>query len=223
MTAVLVDLDGTVVDSRSGIISSYQFALQRLGVQVPNATDLEWVIGPPSRRSFPKLLGPGLDVEEAVRLYREHYADHGIFDAAVYNGIVEALVEIRSSLSGRIFLCTAKPLPYARRIIEHFRLGHLFDGLYGAEFGDRFDDKGYLIAHILEIEGLDPRRAVMIGDRDNDVRAARRHDIPSVGVLWGYGSADELSGAGATVLCHAPCELPSIVVELFASRALTRE
>ncbi|KAA2235923.1 HAD family hydrolase [Salinarimonas soli] len=217
MNAILVDLNGTVIDSRPGVLASYRTALRQLGAAVPDIGELEWVIGPPLRGSFAKLLGPGGDVEEAVCLYRHHYREKGIYDAHVYDGMPDALAEIRKSPGGKVLLCTAKALPYARQIIEHFRLGDLFDGLYGAEFGGRFDDKGELIAHIVEYEGVDPRRAVIIWDRDNDVRAARRHFIPSIGALWGYGSIDELEGAGVTVLCRAPEALPSVVRSVLAS------
>jgi phosphoglycolate phosphatase len=82
--AVLVDLDGTIVNSAPGIIGSDQHALRCMGAECPSADDLRWVLGPPSRCSFPKLIGPDQDVEEAVRLYREHYEANGLFNGAVY-------------------------------------------------------------------------------------------------------------------------------------------
>jgi beta-phosphoglucomutase-like phosphatase (HAD superfamily) len=91
MFAILVDLDGTIYDSAPGIIGSYQHALRCLGAECPPAEDLNWVVGPPLRRSFPKLIGPGQDVEEAVRLYREHYPQNGLLGGTVYHGMHEAL------------------------------------------------------------------------------------------------------------------------------------
>ncbi len=210
MITILLDLDGTLTDAGPGIIESFRHALERLGIDPPPVRDLAWIVGPPSRRSFPKFLGPEHDVEEAVRLYREHYASSGIFDAELYEGIPEALTQLRS-LPARMLLCTAKPLPFARRVIEHFDLRSHFDALYGAELGGRFDDKGDLIAHILEVESIDPARTIMIGDREHDVRAATRHAIPCIGAVWGYGGARELSEAGATALCETPAQIPATV------------
>jgi phosphoglycolate phosphatase len=211
--AILVDLDGTIVNSARGIIASYQHTLRCLGVECPPAEDLTWVVGPPSRRSFPKLLGPDQEVEDAVRLYREHYETHGLFDAAVYPGMREALADLRD-LPASLYVCTAKPEGFAEKLIKHFGLEPLFKRIYGADLAGRFDDKGLLIEHIIGIEQIDPGRTIMVGDRANDMAAAARHQIPAVGALWGYGDAAELSSAGATVLCPSPDHLVATVWDL---------
>jgi phosphoglycolate phosphatase len=213
VTAILVDLDGTIVDSRPGIVASYRHALTQLGFAPPPAADLTWLVGPPARRSLPKLIGPEGDVEEAVRLYRSHYEANEIFNAEVYPGLREALATL-GSRPARLFVCTAKPVAFARRIVAHFGLSGLFEGVYGADFEGRFDDKGLLIGQIIEAEGIDPARTVMIGDRANDVLAAARHAMPSIGVLWGYGDEAELTGAGATLLCTRPDDLPAAIDRL---------
>jgi phosphoglycolate phosphatase len=216
VTAILVDLDGTIVDSRAGIVASYRHTLARLGFEPPPAADLTWLVGPPARRSLPTLIGPDGDVEEAVRLYRAHYESHEIFNAEVYSGMREALLAL-GALPARLFVCTAKPVAFARRLIAHFALDGLFEGVYGADFEGRFDDKGLLIGEILATEGIDPARTLMVGDRANDVLAAARHAMPSIGVLWGYGDAAELTGAGATRLCAAPADLPAVAASLLAA------
>ena len=213
MYAILVDLDGTIVNSAPGIIGSYQHALRCMGVECPPADDLTWVVGPPSRRSFPKLIGPDQDVEEAVRFYRAHYEATGLFNGAVYPGMRDALTSLYA-LPARLFVCTAKPQGFAERIIEHFGLGHLFEGVYGADLEGKFDDKGLLIEHIIGVEQIEPSRMIMVGDRANDMLAASRHAIPGVGALWGYGSEDELTAAGATVLCASPKDLADTVQDL---------
>jgi phosphoglycolate phosphatase len=106
--SILVDLDGTIVNSGPGIIGSYQHALRCMGVPCPPAEDLTWVVGPPSRRSIPKLIRSDQDVEQAVWLYREHYGEHGLFNATVYPGMQKALTDLHS-LPARLFVCTAKP------------------------------------------------------------------------------------------------------------------
>jgi phosphoglycolate phosphatase len=211
--AILVDLDGTIINSGPGIIGSYQHALRCMGVECPSAEDLTWVVGPPSRRSFPKLIEPNQDVEEAVRLYREHYGEHGLFNATIYSGMQEALTDLYA-LPARLFVCTAKVQSFAERIIEHFGLAHLFERIYGADPEGKYDDKGLLIEHIIGVEQIDPTRMVMIGDRANDMLAATRHAIPGVGALWGYGDEAELMEAGATTLCPTPNDLVGIVRDL---------
>jgi phosphoglycolate phosphatase len=213
MYAILVDLDGTIVNSAPGIIGSYQHALRCMGVECPPADDLTWVVGPPSRRSFPKLIGPDQDVEEAVRFYRAHYEATGLFNGAVYPGMRDALTSLYA-LPARLFVCTAKPQGFAERIIEHFGLGHLFEGVYGADLEGKFDDKGLLIEHIIGVEQIKPSRMIMVGDRANDMLAAAQHTIPGVGALWGYGSKDELTAAGASVLCVTPDDLVDAVQDL---------
>jgi phosphoglycolate phosphatase len=213
MFAILVDLDGTIYDSAPGIIGSYQHALRCLGAECPPAEDLNWVVGRPLRRSFPKLIGPGQDVEEAVRLYREHYPQNGLLGGTVYHGMHEALTALYA-LPARLFVCTAKPQGFAERIIEHFGLGHLFERVYGADLEGKYDDKGLLIEHIIGVEQIDPTRMVMIGDRANDMLAASRHAISSVGALWGYGDEAELREAGATILCPSPNDLVGSIQDL---------
>src|SRR5919112_2769196 len=213
MINLLVDLDGTITDPAPGMISAYRFALERMGVAPPPAEDLLWIIGPPTRRSFPKLLRPNQDVEEAVRLYRERYGADGLFEARVYDGMPQALQALRA-LPARLLVCTAKPQVFAVPILEHFGLTSVFTGVYGPDLEGRLDDKGLLIGRMIEEENIAPARTIMVGDRANDVRAAARHGIPTVGALWGYGGCEELTDAGAAVLCEAPGHLPASVTEL---------
>jgi phosphoglycolate phosphatase len=209
----LVDLDGTITDPAPGMIGAFRFALERMGVTPPPAEDLRWIIGPPTRLSLPKLLRPDQDIEEAVRLYRERYGASGLFEARVYEGMLEALQALRE-LPARLFVCTAKPYTFAVPILEHFGLTSVFTGIYGADLEGRFDDKGLLIGLMLEEEDIDPSRTVMIGDRADDVRAAARHGIPTAGALWGYGGREELTEAGAAVHCETPGHLLASVTEL---------
>ncbi|MDO9489834.1 MAG: HAD hydrolase-like protein [Sphingomonadaceae bacterium] len=210
MDTILVDLDGTLTDPAAGIIAAVRHAVAQSGAVPPPADSLRWVIGPPLRRTFPHILGDDCDVEAAVAHYRDHYGAGGLFDAAVYDGIFDALAVLRDR-PARLLVCTAKPQHFAARVLDHFELSARFDAIYGPDLEGKLDDKGDLIAHMIEREGFDPARAVMIGDRGSDVRAATRHGIPTVGVLWGYGSREELVEAGAAALCAEPAELADMV------------
>lgn len=203
---LLLDLDGTLVDPAPGIIGSVRYALAALGSPVGDDVDLRWVIGPPPRVSFARLLGEGGDPEAALKLYRERYGASGLYDAAPYPDVL-AVLEERVRAGDRLILCTGKARVFAQRVVEHFGFAPLLHAVYGPELDGRFDDKGDLIAHILEREALDPDQVCMVGDREHDVHAATRHGIPTIGVLWGYGSEAELTGAGAAALIRQPREL----------------
>lgn len=203
---LLLDLDGTLVDPAAGIIGSCRYALEALGAPAPDDADLRWLIGPPLRASLVTLLGDRGDPEAALQLYRQRYLATGLYEAAAYPTMQEVLAaKVRSG--ARLILCTAKPKPFAERVVEHFGFSPLLSAVYGPELDGRYDDKGDLIEHLLEREGLDPQEVCMVGDREHDVRAAARHGIPTIGVLWGYGSEAELVAAGAALTIREPREL----------------
>ena len=202
---LLLDLDGTLVDPGPGIIGSVRYALAALGSPVAEDVDLRWVIGPPPRISFARLLGEGGDPEAALKLYREQYGASGLY-AAPYPGMLAVLQE-RVLRGDKLILCTGKARVFAQRVVDHFGFAPLLHAVYGPELDGRFDDKGDLIAHILETEALAPDQVCMVGDREHDVHAAARHGIPTIGVLWGYGDEAELIDAGASAVLRHPREL----------------
>ena len=208
---VLVDLDGTLLDPRPGLIGSVQYALDRLGFPVPPADELLWLIGPPFRVSFPKLFGTPELTEPAIAHYRERYFGGAMYDAIVYDGVPAAL-DALGAAGCRLIVATSKPHAYARPILEHFDLARRFAAIHGPELDGTNDHKGELIAHIVAREGVVPGKAVMIGDREFDVAAAAANGIPTVGVTWGYGTARELADAGACALCPAPAGLAAMVL-----------
>ncbi len=207
---IFFDLDGTLTDPKLGITRCIQFALAELGEAVPDADALEWCIGPPLQHSMAALVGAER-AAEAVRLYRVRFADVGWVENEPYVGITEALSQIAES--GRpLHVATSKPHVYATRIIEHFGLSPFFERVFGAELDGTRSDKAELLAHALVEAGVDDAaRAMMVGDREHDVRGAFATGLRAIGVLWGYGTEAELRAAGANVLVSHPCELPSAV------------
>jgi len=212
MAAIFLDLDGTLVDPKPGITGSVQHALGELGLAVPTADDLEWVIGPPLLDSFRRL--GAADPNHALALYRARYSSGGMFDCAVYDGVPGILAELRAA-GHRLFLATAKPHVYAKKITAHFGLAGYLEAEFGPELDGTRNDKGNLLAHACELLGLDPGSAVMIGDRDNDLNAARANAMAFIGVLWGYAAKGELSDADQ--LCKVPCDLPAAVRALLSN------
>jgi phosphoglycolate phosphatase len=204
--SLLIDLDGTLTDNFPGISRSILYAVARLGVPEPDDAQLRRCVGPPLRESFARLLETAdpVRIEEAIALYRERFADVGWRENTVYDGVPEML-QSAAALPGRRFLCTAKPEVFARRIVDLFGFAPYLDGVYGPDLGGRFDNKATLLAHLARSEHLDPTQAIMLGDRAHDVRAARTNGARAIGVLWGYGSAEELADADL-VIAH-PAEL----------------
>lgn len=196
---VLLDLDGTISDNYLGISRSIAHALQRLGAQPVAESVLRGCVGPPLRESFRRLLAtddPGR-IELAITSYRERFADVGWEENVLYEGIADALPALAARWP--LFLCTAKPTVFARRIIERFGFTPHFRDVYGTDFAGTFDDKAALLGHLAREEGIDPAAAVMVGDRSHDIRAALCNGARAIGVLWGYGSREELAGADALV------------------------
>ena len=215
MNAVLFDLDGTLTDPREGITRCIAHALERMGIEPPPLDALTFAIGPPLRASLAQLLGRDdpADVERALAFYRERFADVGLFENAPYAGIHEALDAIRAS-GARLFVATSKPIVYAERIVRHFGLDAHFVEVHGCELDGTREDKRDLLAHLLPRHAIAPGRAVMIGDRGVDMRAARHHGLHALGALWGYGSCAELEEHGAHRLCEAPALLPQALAAL---------
>jgi phosphoglycolate phosphatase len=161
------------------------------------------------RESFARLLG-STDaplIERAVAHYRERFADVGWKENVAYAGVGDAL-EALAAGGARMYVCTAKPETFARRIVAHFGFAAHFRAVYGADLAGRFDDKSALMAQLIATESVAPAMAAMIGDRHHDIRAARSNGVRAVGVLWGYGSREELADADALVA--KPAELATL-------------
>ena len=212
-SAWLLDLDGTLTDNSLGISRSIIFALDRLGVEAPDDATLRRCVGPPLRESFAWLLDSddANAIETAIGHYRERFGDIGWRENVVYEGIADAMTLLAAE-STPMYLCTSKPEIFARRIVTLFGFADQLTGIYGADLAGRFDDKVKLLAHLVATENIDPERAIMIGDRSHDVRAARMNGARAVGVLWGYGSKEELATANALV--HRPQDLPRVLLDL---------
>ena len=204
-TTLFFDLDGTVSNNFEGIARCLNFALQRLGLRQLSDIEVLPFVGPPFRESLPRVF-PGINTEAALNFYRERYELSGWLENNVYDGMAEAIRTLH--LQGfTIALCTSKPRIFAERIIEHFQLVRYFDGIHGPELDGKFDRKTDLLAHLMAHYNVAPENAVMIGDRDKDVEAALHVGAHSLGVLWGFGSRDELLGAGAKHIISRPDEL----------------
>lgn len=204
MDAIYFDLDGTLTDPKTGITRSIQYALGKLDhPAMPTEDELTWCIGPPLRASFVKLLGGDHAADAAVAFYRERFSDVGLFENGVYDGVPEVLTTLRAS-GHRLFVATSKPHVFAERIIDHFGLRDHFERVFGSELDGTRVDKSDLLEYALKEAAVDPSRTLMIGDRSHDMVGARNNGMKGIGVLYGYGSRDELTQAGALHVCATP-------------------
>jgi phosphoglycolate phosphatase len=200
MQNIYFDLDGTLTDPKPGITRSIQYALRKLDREVPSEDELTWCIGPPLRASFVTLLGDDGLADRGLALYRERFADIGLYENAVYPDIAHVLTALAQP-GRRLFVATSKPAVYAKRIVEHFGLARHFATVFGSELDGTRVHKDELLAYAIEIAGTDPAQSIMIGDRSHDIVGARQNGMDAIGVTYGYGSPEELIAAGASHIC----------------------
>ena len=209
---VLFDLDGTLIDSERGITNCATYALSKFGIRIDDPLTLRPFIGPPLFDSFSKTYGfSDEDALKAVGYYREHFKEKGIYEFTLYNGIEELLARLKSA-GKTLILATSKYELYAKQIISH--LG--FDKYFSLSVGSCKDGsraaKAEVIAYALETYGVtDYSRAVMIGDRKHDIIGAKQVGIDSIGVLYGFGTREELESHGATYVARDTDEILDII------------
>lgn len=210
-TSLLFDLDGTLTDSKDGIINSVLYSLQRLGIYNISQETLISFIGPPLRESFTKSLGLShQDSELAVQYYREYYMDKGMYENSVYEGIPELLTFCKKE-SITLYVATAKPEHYAGKIIEHFNLDSYFKDICGCTLDATRDNKTAVIGYVLQKHGLYTDNTIMIGDREHDINGAHSHNVRSIAVGYGYGTRKELQDCNPSYYAVTVKELQQLI------------
>lgn len=209
---ILFDLDGTVADSGMGITNSVIYALKKYNIEVRERSDVYYFIGPPLHESFQKTLNcTEEEAMKAVAYYREYYSDRGIFENEIYPGVPQ-LLETLHDAGKNVVLATSKPEIYAKRILEHFDLAQYFTAAAGANMDGTRTKKAEVIRYAMELCGAEPESTIIIGDREHDVLGAKETGIKSCGVLWGYGSLQELTAAGADFIVHTAKEAEGLLL-----------
>jgi len=210
----LFDLDGTLTDSKEGIVNSFRYALSRFGIEMPDE-GLERFLGPALRDSFVKHFGfTDARAEEATAEYRKYYSSAGIYENKLYPGVADMLEGLKRG-GVTMAVATSKTAPYAERVLRHFGIDGYFSFVSGSEFDGRRSGKKELILHALEnlSDSINKTKtAVMIGDREYDITGAKQAGIKSAGVTYGYGTRAELILAGADHIVDAPEELRAVIL-----------
>ena len=209
---ILFDLDGTLTDSREGIINSIEHALGYYNIKIEDRDSLIPFLGPPLVESFRKYFNfDQKKAEEAVVHYREYFGVKGLLENQVYDGVEELMKSLRNR-KYELLLATSKPEVYAKRIMDHFGLSQYFTFIGGASMDESRCRKADVIRYVLESNGItDLSLVMMVGDRDQDVNGARKIGTEVIGVLYGYGSLEELQAAGADYIAETPMDVLRIL------------
>ena len=205
---VFFDLDGTLTDSREGIINGFEYALRYFGIQVEDRKYLEKFIGPSLAESFKAEYK--FDEEKtklAVAKYREYYSTRGLKENKLYAGIKELITDLANN-NINIILATAKPQIFAEQILEDFEIKKYFKFISGATLDGSRLKKGDIIKYAIDnLEQIKLEECIMVGDRRHDIEGAKENSMKSIGVTYGFGSEEELKTAGADYIAHNAEEL----------------
>lgn len=218
MKQLFFDFDGTIADSHRGIIHGIEYMLQQM--HLPSLTDAEYrtFIGPSLtsslKRYFPHLTDA--DCAQAVKHYQKLYTESAIFELDLYPGIKQVLGDLQAS-GYQLNIATAKPEVMVDRIIDHFDLGQFFTGVYGATLDESIrSTKTAVLAYGLEKAHADVANSLMIGDRDTDMQGGYNNHVQTLGVTYGFGSAEELRNAHAAAIVETPQAIPAGITKLMA-------
>jgi phosphoglycolate phosphatase len=208
-SAVLFDLDGTIVDSAADITSSLAHMFTELGLDVPSDEVLRSYVGPPLLDSLRLTAGfDDAEAWEALNIYRDHYGEH-VLRSPVFPGVAGVLQRVHAA-GIPIALATSKPESMARVVLDHADLSQYFTVITGASDDEELSTKADVVAEALrrlQAKGIDTSDAVMVGDRGYDTLGAAANGVPTIMVEWGYGSPAEAGDALAVV--HSTDQLRS--------------
>lgn len=211
---IFFDLDGTLTDSGEGITNSVAYALRKQGLPVPDRRVLCRFIGPPLVEELQAFCGVCFDeAMEMAGWFREYFSNRGIFENRLYAGVPEMLERLYAG-GCRLIVATSKPEPFAARILEHFGITHFFDQVAGSTMEETRTAKEEVLAYAMKRAGLPGgAAAVMVGDRRHDILGARKNGLEAIGVLYGYGSREELTAAGAAMLAETVPDVARLILD----------
>lgn len=210
---ILFDLDGTLTNPSLGITNSLAYALEKFNIEVTDKKELYRFIGPPLQDSFENFYHFSKeDSLKAVDFYRDYFRHKGLYKNEVYQGIPDLLERLKAQ-GKKLLVATSKPEEFARQILKHFELFDYFDLVAGASMDGSRRLKGDVIAHALtSAQVSDLSATIMIGDREHDIIGAKKNGLDAIGVLYGFGSQEELEKAGAKDMAKTVADLRKILL-----------
>lgn len=208
---LLFDLDGTIIDSKDGILEAVQHTLFQYGIKEEKESLIDYV-GPPILDALARFhrFTPE-DAQKATAEYRRYYAAHGMEKNELFPGIREVL-EAFLQKGKKLAVATSKPVEVAVPVLQNLGLTSFFLLIGGSTLSGERPHKIDVIRYLLkELEIDDLKRVVMIGDRSYDMEGAKLAGIDAIGVLYGYGGLEELKKSGAACIAETPEDLLRLI------------
>ncbi len=212
---ILIDLDGTIIDSFKGVTSSIKYALESVGVEVENIEESRKHMGPPLRYTFKNFWNiDGQALELAIGKYRENYISKGMYQHEIYQGI-ESMIKKLYKQGKKLIVATSKQEEFAKKILEYDGLDKYFIDICGSSADGSRGAKSDVMKYALDKNDItDYKQVLMVGDRYTDIEGAKTLGIEVVGVLYGYGNEEELKSAGADHIVETVKELEELLLNL---------
>lgn len=209
MAYYIFDLDGTLTHSAKGIINSIYYTLDYYQIEKPKFEESQQLIGPPLLNTFQNLLPSSISPKDAVKKYREYYAEKGIYENELYENVFSTLQKIHNS-KHTLALATAKPTYYAKIVLQHFKLLEFFEVVVGSHLSGNRTDKKEIIYEVSDQLGwkTNPQNTFMIGDRASDILGGKHHQFKTIGVLYGYGTQQEINDCNPDIIIDNIASIP---------------
>lgn len=215
---LLFDLDGTILDSAKGIKKSFQYSIKKMEKKEIPFSDFTYFAGPPLQWSFQKMGFTKNEILQAISFYKEYYSKKGMYECKVYDGIEDALYYLKG-MGKKIILATSKGEKTAIDSIKYYKLENLFDYIAGTDYSEGRDTKAKVIQHIINHFNIRKETVLMIGDTHFDIEGAKEAGVSCLGVLYGYGTKQELKQAGADDILNSVSEFQSYFKEGFYGKS----
>ena len=204
----LFDLDGTIIDSSKGITNAVKYSLNILGYEIPNQEILNKFIGPPLEDSFERYFGMDEVIcNKAIKYFKKYYESQGMYELRIYDDLEELLSKL--SKKYRLYVATSKDEKNANKIIKNLKIDKYFNYIAGASLEDGRSRKEDVIEYLIKKEekNIQNSKMFMIGDTKFDIIGANANQMKSIGVLYGFGTREELEKENATFIVEKPLDI----------------
>ena len=211
---IFFDLDGTLTASGPGIKNGVKYALHSVGMEEDREEALQSFIGPPLIQRFMELYGfDEPKARELATTYRIYYSEKGVYENSVFDGVPEMLMRLRKA-GKKLVVTTSKPYQYADLVMDYFDLGQYFDFVASANVEEGRSTKSQVLDHAFATLQIEDRSTViLVGDRMYDAIGARDFGIDCMGVLYGYGSREELEAEGVQYIAETVPQIADLLLQ----------
>lgn len=211
MESIFFDLDGTLVNSSTGIKAAFNYAFEKLQLPLQTDKQLSTFIGPPLEVTFANYFDKKDEINNAIKTFREYYNTKGVHQVSLYSGIAEVLKEL-NSLGYSLYVTTSKHEPMAKLMLTELGVISYFKEVYGST-PEHFHKADVITACLTE-QKIAAKDAVIIGDTKFDMIGGQKTGIHTIGITWGFGSLESLQESGAESICHQPQDIKEALSSL---------